>query len=218
MNKAVIIGAGSFPRSEYPRYLVREADILICCDSAFETFLKVMPSIFGGERLPEAVVGDMDSLSASLQKRYADRMVKVSEQDYNDQTKAMRYLLSMGKPLESVHFIASTGRRMDHSIGNLGLLMEYGRMFSLEGISISAVSDYETVFPLWDSAELAVGEGRRVSIFSPDNSLRIDSEGLEYPTSGVVFDNWWQATLNRAVAPAIRLAFNHPSAALIILS
>lgn len=214
---AVIIGAGAFPRKAYPRYLIGAADLVICCDSALKTYLAAMPSIFGGERLPDAIVGDMDSLSAALQKKYEGRIVKITEQDDNDQTKAMRHLLSLGKDIDTIHFIGATGRRADHTVGNLSLLMEYGRMFNLEGISIDAVSDYETVFPIWDSATLMVGRGRRVSIFSPDNSLKITSSGLKYDTSGVVFDNWWKATLNTAVEDEIQLSFSHPSAALICL-
>lgn len=215
---AVIIGAGAFPRKAYPRYLVGSADIVICCDSAFKTYLSVMKSVFGKERLPDAVVGDMDSLPKALQLKYADILVKIEEQEHNDQTKAFTHLMSMGLPIDTVHFIGATGKRADHTIGNLSLLMEYGRMFDLKGISIDAVSDYETAFPLWDSASLFVGKGRKVSIFSPDNSLKLSCEGLMYDTSGVVFDNWWKATLNEATEDEIKLNFNHPSSVLICLN
>ena len=104
-------------------------------------------------------------------------------------------------------------------MGNMALLMEYGRLFGLQDkrISIDMVSDYSTSFPVWDSCELHVGKGRKVSIFSPDNSLNMVSEGLEYQTSGVVFDNWWKATLNKATDDVVRLTFSHPSMALITL-
>ncbi len=62
------------------------------------------------------------------------------------------------------------------------------------------------------------GEGRKVSIFSPDNSLRITSEGLKFQTCNVVFDNWWQATLNMAVKDRVRLELSHPSIALVMLN
>jgi hypothetical protein len=90
-------------------------------------------------------------------------------------------------------------------------------MFPLEDIRVDMVSDYSTAFAVTDSCTLTVGTGRRFSLFSPDNSLKIHSEGLEYQTEGVVFDNWWQATLNRAVADEVRLTFSHPSRALVIL-
>ena len=35
--------------------------------------------------------------------------------------------------------------------------------------------------------------------------------------AGVVFDNWWQATLNRASADVVKLTFSHKSMALVIL-
>ena len=97
--------------------------------------------------------------------------------------------------------------------------MEYTRMFDLEGmgITIEMVSDSGTAFAVNDTMEMDCGIGRQVSIFSPDNSLKIKSIGLEYPTDEVVFDNWWKATLNRAAQDTVRLEFSHRSIALIML-
>ena len=64
----VIICDGSFPKTEYPRYLIRSADFIVCCDGALKKFLRQSQAIFGEERLPDLVIGDMDTLSPSLQK------------------------------------------------------------------------------------------------------------------------------------------------------
>lgn len=216
---AAIVGNGEFPRKDFPRYLLASADVVICCDGALGPYLRNMEKVFGRERLPDAVVGDMDSLGKNLRKRFSDRVIRIEEQEDNDQTKALRYLLGNYPGLETVHLLAATGKREDHTIGNLSLMMEYGRTFNLleRGISIDMVSDYSTSFPVWDSCELHLGKGRRVSLFSPDNSLRIVSEGLEFPTDDVVFDNWWKATLNKAADDMVKLSFSHPSMALVIL-
>lgn len=214
---AVILAAGAFPTKPYPLYLLQSADIVVCCDSAFAKYLRRMPRIFGGERLPDVVIGDMDSLPASLQSAYQDIIVHETEQDHNDQTKAVRYILGHYPDVSEIHILGSTGLRADHTIGNLSLLMEYPRMFGTADVAIDAVSDYGTAFALTDSAELHVGAGRRFSLFSPDNGLRIRSEGLQWPTDDVVFDNWWKATLNRTTADIVRLTFSHPSRALVIL-
>ena len=214
---AVILAAGAFPTKPYPLYLLQSADIVVCCDSAFAKYLRRMPRIFGGERLPDVVIGDMDSLPASLQSAYQDIIVHETEQDHNDQTKAVRYVLGHYPDVAEMHILGATGLRADHTIGNLSLLMEYPRMFGTADVAIDAVSDYGTAFALTDSAELHVGAGRRFSLFSPDNSLRIRSEGLQWPTDDVVFDNWWKATLNRTTADIVRLTFSHPSRALVIL-
>ena len=214
---AVILAAGAFPTKPYPLYLLQSADIVVCCDSAFAKYLRRMPRIFGGERLPDVVIGDMDSLAASLRSAYQDIIVHETEQDHNDQTKAVRYILGHYPDVREIHILGSTGLRADHTIGNLSLLMEYPRMFGTADVAIDAVSDYGTAFALTDSAELHVGAGRRFSLFSPDNGLRIRSEGLQWPTDDVVFDNWWKATLNRTTADIVRLTFSHPSRALVIL-
>ena len=115
--------------------------------------------------------------------------------------------------------MGATGNRLDHTIGNASLLMEYIRMFSLEerGISIEMVSDSGTAFAVNDTIEIDCGIGRSVSIFTADSSLNIKSTGLEYPTDDVVFDNWWKATLNKASQDTVRLTFSHKSPALIVL-
>ena len=225
MSSAVIIAAGDFPTKPYPLYLLQAADVIVCCDSAFAKYLRRMHRIFGGERLPDAVIGDMDSLAKYLRLAYADLIVQETEQEHNDQTKAVRYVLNHYPDVNEIHILGATGLRADHTIGNLSLLMEYPRMFetvmpdsdraSLPSIDI--ISDYGTAFAVLDSVELHVGAGRRFSLFSPDNSLRIRSEGLQWPTDDVIFDNWWKATLNRTTADIVRLTFSHPSRALVIL-
>ena len=216
-SSVVIIGDGKFPKTEYPRYLIRQADFIICCDGALLKFLRNSKAIFGEERLPDLVIGDMDTLSAAMQKKYADIIVKENEQDHNDQTKAVRWVLANLDGVEQIHILGGTGGRADHTIGHVSLLMEYTRMFDLGEITIEAVTDEGTIFAVNDTVEFDCGTGRSVSIFSPDSSLTIKSEGLEYQTEGVVFDNWWKATLNRASQDNVRLEFSHRSMALVIL-
>lgn len=219
-SNIVIICDGSFPRTEYPRYLIRTADFIICCDGSLKKFIRNSKAIFGAERLPDRVVGDMDSLPESLRKKHADIIVKIDEQEHNDQTKAFRWAMENLTDIESITILGATGHREDHTIGNISLLMEYARMYDLEGmgIQVQMITDHATMIAVTDTIEMDCGEGRQVSIFSPDNSLRIKSEGLRWKTDDVVFDNWWKATLNVAVQDNIRLEFNHRSIALIMMN
>ena len=239
MAGAVIVGAGDFPRKEYPRYIVRSADRIVCCDGALKTWLRVAPALFGHERMPDMVVGDMDSLSPALQKKFAGRIFHVDEQDFNDQTKALRFVLAEWPDVDTIHFVGATGKREDHTIGNMALLMEYARALdgriapsdglsammdkALEtyrgrGLQLEMVTDFCTAAAFTDSVSLCVGQGRKVSIFSSDNSLKIKSAGLQWPTDDVVFDGLWKATLNRAAEDTITLTLSHPAPVLVILS
>ena len=220
MATAVIVGNGQFPKKEYPLYLLESADYVVCCDGALDTYLRH----FSGRNLrrPDVVVGDMDSLSKKTAERFRDIAVKIDEQETNDQSKAFHYILEHFPDVDTIHILGATGKREDHTIGNLSLLMEYAREMRRQDcgrtVSVDIVSDWSTAFAITDTCTLDVGEGRSVSIICPDNSLNIKSEGLIWPTGNVVFDNLWQATLNRASADRISLTFSHPSIALIILN
>jgi len=219
LKNVVIICDGTFPKSEFPRYLIRTADFVICCDGALRKFLRNSKDIFGETKLPDLVIGDMDSLSASMKRKYSDIIVQVDEQEHNDQTKAFRWALENISDIEHIYILGATGEREDHTIGNVSLLMEYARTFDLVGmgIEVEMITDRATIFAVTDTFEMDCGIGRSVSIFSPDNSLKIHSEGLEWPLDNVVFDNWWKATLNKASADRVRLEFNHASIVLIML-
>ena len=219
-RNVVIICDGAFPKTEYPRYLIRCADFIVCCDGALRKFLRNSDAIFGEQRLPDLVIGDMDSLSASMKSRYADIILKVDEQDNNDQTKAFSWVMENLEDVSDIHILGATGECEDHTIGNISLLMEYNRRFDLEsrGINVEMVSDHSTIFAANDSLEIDCGTGRKFSILSPDSSLKIKSEGLQWPLDEVVFDNWWKGTLNRTTQDTVKLKFSHQSMALIILN
>lgn len=212
MNSIVILCNGLFPTEPYPLFLLDHAEGVVCCDGALQKLLAHNP-----DARPLVIVGDMDSLPKELQKRFQDCLFHETEQDYNDLTKAMRWVLSHHPEVEEITILGATGLREDHTIGNLGLLMEYTRLFDLGDRRVTMVSDYGSAFAITDSSDLHLGEGRRISLFSADNSLHITSEGLEWPLDGVVFDAWWKATLNRTSAPVVSLHFNHPAPVLVMV-
>ena len=212
MNSIVILCDGAFPTEPYPLFLLDNAEGVVCCDGALEKLLAHNPSA-----QPIAIVGDMDSLSQELKDRFAGIVFHETEQDYNDMTKAMRWILREHPEVTDIVILGATGLREDHTIGNLGLLMEYPRLFDLGERRVSIVSDYGTAFAVTNSCDLHLGEGRRISLFSADNSLKLSSTGLEWPTDNVVFDAWWKATLNRTTSPIVHLQFSHPSSVLIMV-
>lgn len=223
MATAVIVGNGQFPKKEYPLYLLESADYVVCCDGALDTYLRHFRN--RTLRRPDVVIGDMDSLSKKTAAKFSDIAVRIEEQETNDQSKAFHYILEHFPDVDTIHILGATGKREDHTIGNLSLLMEYARELGGQGgaaggreVFVDIVSDWSSAFAITDTSDLNIGEGRSISIICPDNSLKIKSKGLVWPTDNVVFDNLWKATLNRAATDCIRLEFSHPSIALIILN
>ena len=210
MASLAIVAAGAFPRKEYPRYVLRSADRVVCCDGALRTLLKA------GFRA-DAVVGDFDSARQAELSRFTGAVVHNPDQETNDLTKAFRYAMQTWDDLTEIHILAATGKREDHTLGNISLLAQYRAELD-PAIALDMISDYSTIIPLADSTTLYVGEGRPVSIFSLDPTLKIRSEGLQWSTDAVVFDSWWKATLNRACADSVTLTFSHPAPVAVVLA
>lgn len=220
MKDIVILCNGAFPRKEYPLWLLDRADILVCCDGALATLMRHEGK--SCHKYPDAVVGDFDSLSSALRRRFADILFHNPDQETNDLTKAMKFTIERysGEDGCAIHILGASGKREDHSIGNISLLMEYGRMFGLagRGITVEMVSDWSTAFAIEDSTSFDCGTGRAVSLFSNDRDLRIHADGLQWPLDEVVFDNWWKGTLNRSNKDTVTLTLSRPSPVLVILS
>ena len=230
MNTAVIVCNGEFPKKEYPRYLIKTADLVICCDST-----RNVARLEALGHTPDLLVGDMDSTPAKVRERMAGRVVSFEEQDDNDLAKAFALLRERYPEVSEIHILGAGGKNEAHTVGNLGWLMEWERRSLAEtglglaarGINVDMVSDWSTAFAVSPTAandttflepvELFVGEGRRISFFATDPELRISSQCLQWPLDGVDLTQWWGATLNRASTPAISLRFNKKSPLLVVL-
>ena len=119
-NSAVIVCNGEFPKKEYPRYLIQSADLVICCDST-----RNVARLEALGRLPDLVVGDMDSTPAKVRERLAERIVHVEEQDDNDLAKAFALLRERYPEVSEIHIVGAGGKNEAHTVGNLGWLMEW---------------------------------------------------------------------------------------------
>ncbi|MCR5642044.1 MAG: thiamine diphosphokinase, partial [Prevotella sp.] len=105
---AVILADGEFPTADIPLQILREAKFLCCCDGAAA---KAITQGF----MPDAIVGDGDSLTPEFKTRYAAIIHLEKEQDDNDLTKATRFCLEKG--FRSIAYLGTTGKREDHTIG-----------------------------------------------------------------------------------------------------
>ena len=191
---AVILADGSFPVHHYPLSFLRDAEHIICCDGSAE-------SLFLAGLEPEAIVGDLDSLAPGIEERFADRLFKDSEQDTNDLTKAVRWCIN--KRYEEIVILGATGKREDHTIGNISLLAEYARE-----IKVIMVTDTGTFMPLLKSSVVKCFPGQQVSIFSINPETAVTSKGLKYQLQNLKLHNWWRATLNEAEGDSFELQFD----------
>lgn len=187
--KTVILAAGTFPKTSHALAHLAQADFIACCDGATHACLAA-----GYE--PQLIVGDGDSLGEEQKARFADRFVHTLDQEHNDLTKTFRHCLALGH--RDITILGATGKREDHAMGNIALLMDY----ALELPTVTMVSDYGTFYPATDLLRLHVRVGQEVSIFN-FGATYFSGVGLEYPLYD--FDRLWQGTLNKALRPDIAI-------------
>lgn len=222
-RKIVILGNGEFPRKESSKSIIACADIVICCDGAFSKLLRHKGLAQSVTKKEFYVTGDLDSISRTHLKKYGSRIIPYEDQNINDLTKsfilASRIIKEDGIASD-ICFLGATGLREDHTVANMSLMMEYASAdIVVEGLcSIRMISDYSTIIPFTESISFDCPEGCGVSIFTPDNTVSIRSEGLKWQTGGVSFSNWWKASLNRSEKKRVTLTLSHPSKALVVLT
>ncbi|MBE6303664.1 MAG: thiamine diphosphokinase [Bacteroidales bacterium] len=186
---AVILAAGDYPTATQPLAILRNAKYVVCCDGAADRYI-------ARGNTPDAIVGDGDSISPDNREKYAHILHIVNEQESNDQTKAVRFLVSQGK--RRIAIVGATGRREDHTIGNISLLIEYAR----SGVEVYSFTNYGLFVPCNGTTTHKCRKGQQLSIFSiTAKSLR--AEGLRYPIYD--FTNWWQGTLNECTDDTVTL-------------
>ena len=184
MNKidAVILANGDYPTAPLPLQLLHESPYVACCDGGANEYI-------AKGHLPHIIIGDGDSLCDEYRQRYASLMHHNPDQETNDQTKAVQYLHAQGK--RRIAIVGATGKREDHTIGNISLLIEYMRM----GCNVRSYTDYGIFVPCQGKCTFDCYPGQQVSIFN-FTAKHIQSTGLAYPLYD--FTTWWQGTLNRS--------------------
>jgi len=98
--------------------------------------------------------------------------------------------------------LGATGKREDHTIGNISLLAEYARL-----ANVIMITDYGEIYPVLETTAFKSSPGQYVSIFSIDPETEITSEGLKYPLIKRKLRNWWEATLNETMGDSFTLKF-----------
>jgi thiamine pyrophosphokinase len=191
--ETAIIANGKFPDHPIPVGYLLNAKRVICCDGAADSLID-----FGLE--PYAIVGDCDSVNKKVAERFKDRVFRITDQETNDLTKAVYWCSERG--YNNVVILGATGKREDHTIGNISLLVEYAQI-----VTVKMVTDSGILFPVMNSCKIESVKGQQISVFSIDPCSEITSIGLKYKLEKKKLPNWWTATLNEAEGNIISLEF-----------
>jgi len=125
---------------------------------------------------PAAVVGDLDSIDDRTRRWVgAERLVERVDQDRTDLDKAVEYAFSE-LALPRLTVVGAVGGRIDHALGNLGLLARLAR-----GDDLRFLGAEELLVGVRGEASLEATEGETWSFWTFDPSVRVTLEGVRWP-------------------------------------
>ncbi len=182
-----LLGGGELPAGALERALAR-APRLVAADAGGDHAL-------ARGLMPEAVIGDLDSLSAEGRAKLAERLWHVPAQDDTDFDKALDrieapFVLALG----------FTGGRLDHTLAALSALARRPHKRTL----VWGGSDLVFLAP--PELELALPPGTRLSLW-PVAPVTVESSGLVWPTHGLTLTpNGLIGTSNAVAEKKVRLS------------
>ncbi|MFA7116044.1 MAG: thiamine diphosphokinase [Bacteroidales bacterium] len=232
IKKYIILANGLFPTNKKVLSILRSADKIICCDNAIESLMNYKDEKGNPFKNANYIVGDLDSISEENKKKFNEILSYNPDQETNDLTKTVKFALELmhkENDIAKIYILSASGKREDHLLGNLSLLLDYGILMNCNkhiqekldnryiDYPISLLTDYGVFYPIYNTIEINTHIGSYVSIFSNDESLNIKSVGLKYPVDSVIFNAWWKASLNTNNTKNFTLKFNHPSKVLLYI-
>ena len=148
---------------------------------------------------PHAVIGDLDSIRSGVRRWLGEeRMVPRPDQDRTDLDKALEYALEE-RGLDGVTVLGALGGRIDHAIGNLGLLAKLAMAGRLPFVG----SDHRVV-AVRERTELVAEPGETWSFWTFDPGVRVSLEGVCWPVTARPMDVGGRPSIsNQAAASSV---------------
>ena len=174
--KTVILSGGTAPSRDLLERELKDATALICVDSGGNCLKE-----WGIE--PDYLVGDFDSIRPEAFEYIKGSKCKIieypKEKDFTDTELALE--LAMRLDSNSIVFLGSTGTRLDHVIGNLGLL----RACVKNGIDAFLKDDHNSIMMTDKPIRLTAEPGTTFSVQAFSETVEnLSLTNARYPLSG----------------------------------
>jgi thiamine pyrophosphokinase len=193
MNNCLIVCNGGLHKSIIQKFLKlnrpRKQFEIITADGASNFLYK-------HKVIPDCIIGDLDSISPAALRYFSNKKVKIKRiynQYKNDFEKCILLALNMG--YKKLYVIGLAGKRFDHTLNNLSILIKYSGKASIKCF------DYKYEYYIMKKrAEFTCKVGEAVSLIALPKARGITTSGLKYPLkNGTLEFGGMQGALNTAV-------------------
>ncbi|MCL5283859.1 MAG: thiamine diphosphokinase [Armatimonadetes bacterium] len=152
--------------------------------------------------LPDAILGDFDSLSDSTRAAFpAICFVSAPSQDAADSEKAVQYATEHG--VDQIVLLGALGGRLDHTLANLSLLVRYEPT-----VDITILEEWggaAAVGPM-RSRQFQLTLGDTISVLPIMNAAVVSLKGTKWPLSHERLEPGTRGVSNVAVSNPVEVA------------
>ena len=118
-TRALILANGHPPSKRLLLRLVKQSAVFVCADGGANTAARL------GLK-PDLIIGDLDSIAPVTLRKFRNVQTRrIADQNSTDLEKALSWVTRKGH--KDIVVAGATGRRLDHSLGNLSALVKFSR-------------------------------------------------------------------------------------------
>lgn len=170
-RRALIIANGEMPDAAFLRDQLEAGMLVVCADGGANAAREL------GIR-PDAIVGDLDSVSPETLAHFRDVLVHADRsEDTTDLEKAVNWTLAQDR--DEIVIVGALGQRLDHAVGNLGVLPKFHRQAAIRVVDARGTLTYIGREVLFDARP-----GEIVSLVPLNRCEGITTTGLRYALDG----------------------------------
>ena len=194
-EKIILVLNGHIPKKNKLSAIINKYNKIFCADGSANQLLD-----FGIN--PDFILGDLDSINPNKLKNFNGLVINMPDQNLNDLEKILIWLIE--KNYHSLDIIGMDGKRIDHTIGNFSIILNY-----IDKLKINIFSESGMFYTVKDNIRFKNLKNNYISIFSNDPNNLISSNGLKYELKNKKLPKIESGTLNYAINNEVVITCNN---------
>ena len=164
-DPVIVIANGSFPSHPIAKNYLNKSGTIICTDGAAD-------KLIDSGKNPDIIIGDFDSTSIKGKDRTGE-WIETPDQNKTDLEKTFEWCIMNN--IKKIVLLGSSGKREDHTIGNLFTLAKYH-----DEIQCEIITNHAKIICVSGENYIFADTNQNISIIATEPIERITLDGLQY--------------------------------------
>ena len=164
-DPVIVIANGSFPSHPIAKNYLNKSGTIICTDGAAD-------KLIDSGKNPDIIIGDFDSTSIKGKDR-TGKWIETPDQNKTDLEKTFEWCIMNN--IKKIVLLGSSGKREDHTIGNLFTIAKYH-----DEIQCEIITNHAKIICVSGENYIFADTNQNISIIATEPIERITLDGLQY--------------------------------------